>query len=117
MGDLNPISYEAFISLSQQADESLNFEEQILEAARAITGAAGALVKAAASAQRELVASGRVSIGRNLIDTSRIDTYTGSLKIVVLRLRSLLTRPNFKGFISFEIGSFSFSFIWIINHF
>ncbi|XP_065063830.1 talin-like isoform X3 [Rhopilema esculentum] len=44
----------------KQADESLNFEEQILEAARAITGAASALVKAAASAQRELVASGRV---------------------------------------------------------
>eukprot|EP00795_Rhopilema_esculentum_P003812 gene3812-15100_t len=44
----------------EQADESLNFEEQILEAARAITGAASALVKAAASAQRELVASGRV---------------------------------------------------------
>jgi len=44
----------------KEADESLNFEEQILEAARAITGAASALVKAAASAQRELVASGRV---------------------------------------------------------
>eukprot|EP00794_Sanderia_malayensis_P019501 gene19501-21428_t len=44
----------------KEADESLNFEEQILEAAKAITGAASALVKAAASAQRELVASGRV---------------------------------------------------------
>ena len=54
----------SFIILSafQEADESLNFEEQILEAARAITGAASALVKAAASAQRELVASGRVCI-------------------------------------------------------
>ena len=45
----------------QQADESLNFEEQILEAAKSITAAAGALVKAATAAQRELVATGRVS--------------------------------------------------------
>ena len=49
-----------FLFALQEADENLNFEEQILEAARAITGAASALVKAAASAQRELVASGRV---------------------------------------------------------
>lgn len=47
---------------SQQADESLNFEEQILEAAKSITAAAGALVKAATAAQRELVATGRVSV-------------------------------------------------------
>ncbi|XP_057316525.1 talin-2-like isoform X2 [Hydractinia symbiolongicarpus] len=45
----------------KQADESLNFEEQILEAAKSITAAAGALVKAATAAQRELVATGRVS--------------------------------------------------------
>ena len=50
------------MSLLQQADESLNFEEQILEAAKSITAAAGALVKAATAAQRELVATGRVRI-------------------------------------------------------
>uniref|UniRef100_A0A7M5V5A6 Talin n=1 Tax=Clytia hemisphaerica TaxID=252671 RepID=A0A7M5V5A6_9CNID len=47
----------------KQADESLNFEEQILEAAKSITAAAGALVKAATAAQRELVATGRVGSG------------------------------------------------------
>ena len=43
-----------------EADESLNFDEQILQAARAIAAATGALVKSATAAQRELVAQGRV---------------------------------------------------------
>ena len=51
-----------FLSFHQQAaNEDLNFEEQIVEAAKSITAAAGALVKAATAAQRELVSSGRVS--------------------------------------------------------
>jgi len=45
----------------QQADESLNFEEQILEAAKSIATATAALVKAASVAQRELVEQGKVS--------------------------------------------------------
>ena len=51
----------AVVSLFKEADESLNFEEQILEAAKAITAATVALVKSASAAQKELVASGRVS--------------------------------------------------------
>lgn len=47
-------------SLKQEADESLNFEEQILEAAKSIAAATSALVKAASAAQRELVAQGKV---------------------------------------------------------
>ena len=43
------------------ADETLNLDEQILEAARAIAAATGALIKSATAAQRELVAQGRVS--------------------------------------------------------
>lgn len=50
-----------YFSLFKEADESLNFEEQILEAAKAITAATVALVKSASAAQRELVATGRVS--------------------------------------------------------
>lgn len=42
------------------ADESLNFDEQILEAAKSIAAATAALVKAASAAQRELVAQGRI---------------------------------------------------------
>jgi len=49
----------------RQADETLNFEEQILEAAKSITAAAGALVTAASAAQRELVAAGKVSSTAN----------------------------------------------------
>lgn len=49
-----------WFSSQQEADESLNFEEQILEAAKSIAAATSALVKAASAAQRELVAQGKV---------------------------------------------------------
>ncbi|KAM6228558.1 talin-1-like isoform 2-T3 [Spheniscus humboldti] len=53
----------------KQADESLNFEEQILEAAKSIAAATSALVKAASAAQRELVAQGKVgTIPANAVD-------------------------------------------------
>lgn len=53
----------------KQADESLNFEEQILEAAKSIAAATSALVKSASAAQRELVAQGKVgSIPANAVD-------------------------------------------------
>ncbi|OUC45750.1 hypothetical protein D917_08243, partial [Trichinella nativa] len=45
---------------AREANESLNFDEQILEAAKSIATAVTALVKAASAAQRELVAQGRV---------------------------------------------------------
>uniref|UniRef100_A0A8C5JDB0 Talin 2 n=1 Tax=Junco hyemalis TaxID=40217 RepID=A0A8C5JDB0_JUNHY len=44
----------------KQADETLDFEEQILEAAKSIAAATSALVKSASAAQRELVAQGKV---------------------------------------------------------
>uniref|UniRef100_A0A8D3AH71 I/LWEQ domain-containing protein n=1 Tax=Scophthalmus maximus TaxID=52904 RepID=A0A8D3AH71_SCOMX len=47
----------------------LNFEEQILEAAKSIAAATSALVKAASAAQRELVAQGKVgAIPANAVD-------------------------------------------------
>jgi talin len=46
---------------TQDLDESLNFDEMILEAAKSITSATSALVKAASAAQRELIDSGKVS--------------------------------------------------------
>ena len=53
----------------QQADETLNFEEQILEAAKSIAAATSALVKSASAAQRELVAQGKVGlIPANAVD-------------------------------------------------
>ncbi|GAB0208103.1 talin-1 [Grus japonensis] len=53
----------------KQADESLNFEEQILEAAKSIAAATSALVKAASAAQQELVAQGKVgTIPANAVD-------------------------------------------------
>lgn len=44
----------------QTADESLNFEEQIIEAAKSITSATALLIKCATVAQRELVEQGKV---------------------------------------------------------
>ncbi|KAG1695569.1 Talin-1 [Nymphon striatum] len=44
----------------KSADEEMNFDEMILEAAKSIAAATSALVKAASAAQRELVATGRV---------------------------------------------------------
>lgn len=59
-----------FVPCFQQADESLDFEEQILEAAKSIAAATSALVKSASAAQRELVAQGKVSTWRRIMMTS-----------------------------------------------
>ncbi|XP_014254779.1 talin-1 isoform X2 [Cimex lectularius] len=48
-------------SISHETDDSLNFDEMILEAAKSIAAATSALVKAASSAQRELIDAGKVS--------------------------------------------------------
>ncbi|XP_069174235.1 talin-2 isoform X3 [Procambarus clarkii] len=45
---------------TKEVDESMNFDDIILEACKSIAAATGALVKAASTAQRELVDSGRV---------------------------------------------------------
>nr|XP_022902800.1 talin-2 isoform X2 [Onthophagus taurus] len=42
-------------------EENMNFDEMILEAAKSITAATSALVKAASAAQRELIEAGKVS--------------------------------------------------------
>lgn len=55
---------------SQQADESLDFEEQILEAAKSIAAATSALVKSASAAQRELVAQGKVGTAARIHPSS-----------------------------------------------
>ncbi|XP_028827697.1 talin-1 isoform X2 [Denticeps clupeoides] len=57
---LKPRAKPKFALGVKEADESLNFEEQILEAAKSIAAATSALVKAASAAQRELVAQGKV---------------------------------------------------------
>ncbi|CAF4281509.1 unnamed protein product, partial [Rotaria magnacalcarata] len=44
-----------------EVNENLNFDEQILEAAKSIMNAAGALITAATLAQKELVSQGKLS--------------------------------------------------------
>ena len=50
-----------FVCLFQFPDLDMSFDEMILEAAKSITAATAALVKAASAAQRDLVVSGRIS--------------------------------------------------------
>ncbi|CAF0836753.1 unnamed protein product, partial [Didymodactylos carnosus] len=45
----------------REINENLNFDEQILEAAKSIMNAAGALIKGATAAQKELVSQGKLS--------------------------------------------------------
>ncbi|KZC14530.1 Talin-1 [Dufourea novaeangliae] len=45
----------------QEANEDMNFDEMILEAAKSIAAATSALIKAASAAQRELIVTGKVS--------------------------------------------------------
>ncbi|CAH0404281.1 unnamed protein product [Chilo suppressalis] len=45
----------------KEADETLNFDEMILEAAKSIIAATSALVRAASAAQRELIDQGKVA--------------------------------------------------------
>ena len=57
----NTISISStFVFFFHQEFDDLNFDEIILEACKRIAAATGALVKAAGTAQRELVDSGRV---------------------------------------------------------
>lgn len=51
--------------LEKETDESLSFDEMILEAAKSIAAATSALVKAASAAQRELIDIGKVSLFSN----------------------------------------------------
>ena len=46
---------------TQTVDESLTFNEQIIEAAKSIAKATNGLIRAARDAQKELVAQGKVS--------------------------------------------------------
>ena len=48
-------------SKSKALNDNLNFDEQILNAAKSIANAAGVLIKAATAAQKELVAQGKVN--------------------------------------------------------
>lgn len=63
----------------QEADESLNFEEQILEAAKSIAAATSALVKAASAAQRELVAQGKVRLKQGWSHTQFASQFASEL--------------------------------------
>jgi len=49
------------LSLPQQTDENMNFDEMILEAAKGIMAASSSLIRSANAAQRELIDQGKVA--------------------------------------------------------
>uniref|UniRef100_A0A3Q3JC77 FERM domain-containing protein n=1 Tax=Monopterus albus TaxID=43700 RepID=A0A3Q3JC77_MONAL len=76
----------------KQADETLDFEEQILEAAKSIAAATSALVKSASAAQRELVAQGKV--GSNLANAVDDGQWSQGLISVVSSTSNLCEAAN-----------------------
>jgi talin len=80
----------------RQADESLNFEEQILEAAKSIAAATAALVKAASVAQRELVEQGKIgAIKADLDEDSQWSQgLISAAKLVAVATHSLCDAAN-----------------------
>ncbi|KAJ8958588.1 hypothetical protein NQ318_016309 [Aromia moschata] len=81
---------------TQDLDESMNFDEMILEAAKSITAATSALIKAASAAQRELIDSGKMS--RSPISSSDDGQWSEGLisaaRLVAAATHSLVESAN-----------------------
>lgn len=79
-----------------ETNESLNFNEMILEAAKSIAAATSALIKAASAAQRELVDTGKVS--RTPLTTSDDGQWSEGLisaaRLVAAATHSLVESAN-----------------------
>ncbi|KAL3194752.1 hypothetical protein MRX96_016063 [Rhipicephalus microplus] len=73
----------------KEADENLNFDEMILEAAKSITAATSALVRAASAAQRELVAAGQVQL-----DGQWSEGLVSAARLVAAATHSLVESAN-----------------------
>lgn len=81
---------------SRAVDENLTFEEQIVEAAKAIASATGALVRSATTAQRELVALGKVQKSDNMYfdDGQWSDGLVSAAKLVAAATGELCDAGN-----------------------
>ncbi|XP_064596457.1 talin-1-like [Liolophura sinensis] len=83
---------------AKEADMSLNFEEQILDAAKSIAAATAALVKSASAAQRELVAQGRIGSSYHKGDTDENGQWSQGLisaaRMVAAATHSLCEAAN-----------------------
>eukprot|EP00731_Ephydatia_muelleri_P016952 Em0010g50a len=77
-----------------RADESLTFEEQILEAAKNIASATSALVKSASAAQRELVAQGKLSSKPQSEDSQWSEGLVSAAKLVAAATSNLCEAAN-----------------------
>ncbi|XP_037872842.1 talin-1 isoform X5 [Bombyx mori] len=82
--------------VKQEADETLNFDEMILEAAKSIIAATSALVRAASAAQRELIDQGAVA--RRPAMSSDDGSWSGGLvsaaRLVAAATHSLVEAAN-----------------------
>lgn len=80
----------------KQADETLNFEEQLLEAAKCITTATSALVRAASLAQKELMMQGKIGVSTEELDSDNqwSQGLISAAKLVALATHSLGDAAN-----------------------
>lgn len=92
----NFLSELTCILFLQQADETLDFEEQILEAAKSIAAATSALVKSASAAQKELVAQGKVS-HHDCSQLARPISYKGTYLYCLFQVGSSLANAEDDG--------------------
>ncbi len=72
-----------FFLYLQEINENLNFDEQILEAAKSIMNAAGALINAATSAQKEIATQVKVSSSYLV----QFDQYSISDRVLLIKIK------------------------------
>jgi len=79
---------------SKKVDDSLNFEEQILEAAKAIAAATSALVRVASATQRELARQGRVTTSNVNKESIWSEGLVGAARMVAAATSTLCEAAN-----------------------
>lgn len=81
-------------NLNIEINENLNFEQQILEAAKAISTATSALIRSAASAQREVIYAGKGSSNEMYYSGTWSDGFVGAAKQVASANNELCEEAN-----------------------
>ena len=79
---------------SAKVDENLNFEGQILEAAKAIAAATSALVRVASATQRELARQGKVTASNLDKESIWSEGLVGAARMVAAATSTLCEAAN-----------------------
>ena len=87
---------------SAKVDENLNFEGQILEAAKAIAAATSALVRVASATQRELARQGKVTTSNLDKESIWSEGLVGAARMVAAATSTLCEAANAAVQVKFE---------------